>query len=108
MSNKKNNLQKPPKVAIIGAGNLGVAIAKGLATSLGADSIWLCRRHLSKIEMLAKDGFRLSSDVKEAALEAGLRVFLCAAAATSRYFRRIEGRVKSSETGTYFYLGGDE
>ena len=76
MSNKKNNLQKPPKVAIIGAGNLGVAIAKGLATSLGADSIWLCRRHLSKIEMLAKDGFRLSSDVKEAVLEAGY-VFFC-------------------------------
>ena len=76
MSNEKNNLQKPPKVAIIGAGNLGVAIAKGLATSFGADSIWLCRRHLSKIESLAKEGFRLSSDVKETVQEAGY-VFFC-------------------------------
>ena len=76
MSYEKNKLQMSPKVAIIGAGNLGVAIAKGLATSLGADTIWLCRRHLSKIGSLSKEGFRLSSDVKEAVLEASY-VFFC-------------------------------
>ncbi len=48
MCNEINNLDKLPKVAIIGAGNLGVAIAKGLATSIGTESIWLCRFHLIK------------------------------------------------------------
>ena len=76
MSNEINNPDKLPKVAIIGAGNLGVAIAKGLATSIGAESIWLCRRHLSKIESMAKDGFKLTKDTTEAVSGANY-VFLC-------------------------------
>ena len=60
---------KVPNIAIIGAGNLGVAIGKGLATHLGAESIWLCRRHLSKIEHLAQEGFQLSSQLAEVATE---------------------------------------
>lgn len=76
MSNEINNPDKLPKVAIIGAGNLGVAIAKGLATSIGAESIWMCRRHLSKIESMAKDGFKLTKDTTEAVSGANY-VFLC-------------------------------
>lgn len=55
------------KVAIIGAGNLGVAIGRGLASKMGASSIWLCRRHLSKIEYLADAGFQLSNRLTEVA-----------------------------------------
>ena len=74
MSNEINNPDKLPKVAIIGSGNLGVAIAKGLATSIGAESIWLCRRHLYKIESMAKDGFKLTKDTVLAA--SGIAFFL--------------------------------
>jgi len=43
LSAEKNSPEEvdTPKVAIIGAGNLGVAIGKGLASKMGASSIWL-------------------------------------------------------------------
>jgi pyrroline-5-carboxylate reductase len=52
------------KIAILGGGNLGTAIAQGAvrAKLVPATSITITRRNLSKIQPLAKDGFKLSSD----------------------------------------------
>lgn len=64
------------KIAIIGGGNLGVAIAQGLvaAKQAKASDILITRRNLSKIQELTKPGFRLSSNNPEAV--AGSRIVL--------------------------------
>jgi len=55
-------------IAIIGAGNLGQAIAKGLLASriINAQQLILSRRHLSKIKNFEKEGVRITQDNKEA------------------------------------------
>jgi len=65
------------KVAIIGAGNLGTAIAQGLIKSdVKAADITITRRNLSKIDHLKSDGFVLTTNNAEAAKNSQL-VFLC-------------------------------
>jgi len=66
------------KIAIIGAGNLGTAIAQGLvkAKLSNAGNITLTRRNLAKIESLKKNGFKLSTDNVVSAMNATL-VILC-------------------------------
>jgi pyrroline-5-carboxylate reductase len=53
-----------PSIAIIGAGNIGTAIARGLAQTgtLGADQITLTRRHADKLQDLAAEGFATTTD----------------------------------------------
>ena len=59
---------KSDKIAIIGAGNIGMAIAEGLKASkeYRVSNIILCRRKLNKLESLKKQGFNLSSNNLEA------------------------------------------
>lgn len=64
------------KIAILGAGNLGIAIAKGLANNFGAENITLTRRHVSKLNPLKEEGFITTSDNQEAVKEADY-IFLC-------------------------------
>ncbi len=66
------------KIAILGAGNLGTAIARGIvkAKLFNASAITVTRRHLGKIEELNKDGFRLTSDNVAAVKQAGV-IILC-------------------------------
>ena len=56
------------KIAIIGAGNLGVSLAKGLVDSgeYQATDFILTRRRLSKIEHLKADGYTVTSSNNEA------------------------------------------
>jgi pyrroline-5-carboxylate reductase len=56
------------KIAILGAGNLGIAIATGAlkAGVVRAEKIVLTRRHLSKLESLKEQGVYITSDNKEA------------------------------------------
>lgn len=63
-------------IAIIGAGNLGVAVAKGLATVIDASQITLTRRHISKLDDLRIDGFTITSDNLEA-VKASRYIILC-------------------------------
>jgi pyrroline-5-carboxylate reductase len=65
-------------ISILGAGNLGVAIAQG-ATKAGitpASNITLTRRHLVKLETFKKDGFYLTSNNPEAVQKSEL-IILC-------------------------------
>ena len=52
------------KIAILGSGNIGISLAKGLvkADYVMADQISLTRRNLSKLDQFADQGFLLSAD----------------------------------------------
>lgn len=60
------------KIAIIGAGNLGIAIAKGMVESqqFAAEDIIATRRNLSALDELRDLGISLTSDNREAATKA--------------------------------------
>ncbi|HTH57004.1 MAG TPA: pyrroline-5-carboxylate reductase [Cyclobacteriaceae bacterium] len=65
------------KVAILGAGNLGTAIAQGLIKSdIPAADITVTRRNISKVGHLQKEGFQLTVNNVDAIKNATL-VFLC-------------------------------
>ena len=65
-------------LAILGAGNIGCAIADGLANSGEFDptSIVLTRRRTEKLEPFEKRGFRISSD-NESAVDKSSILILC-------------------------------
>ncbi len=64
------------QIAILGAGNLGEAIAKGFSKNFGTEHIILTRRHLSKLDHMKSEGFETTSDNQEAASKATY-IFLC-------------------------------
>ncbi len=66
------------KIAILGGGNLGTAIAQGVvkAKLFLASNITITRRHLAKIDHLKKEGFKLTSDNASAIKNATL-IILC-------------------------------
>lgn len=66
------------KIAILGGGNLGIAIARGLvmSNSVKASDIILTRRNLSKLNSLKPEGVEITSDNKAAVAQARI-VILC-------------------------------
>lgn len=64
------------EIAILGAGNLGQALARGFAQKLGKEKIVLTRRHISRIHHLGEEGFGVSSNNKEA-VHASSIIVLC-------------------------------
>src|SRR6056297_1392983 len=64
----------PGKIAIIGSGNIGTAIYKGILRSgkYRESDFTLTRRRLDKLEELGKQGAKISSDNLEAAKMADL------------------------------------
>ncbi|MEJ7911783.1 MAG: NAD(P)-binding domain-containing protein, partial [Chitinophagaceae bacterium] len=66
------------KAAIIGAGNIGAALADGLLKSGNCKSndITLTRRSIHSLQELADQGFGVSADNKGAILNADV-IFLC-------------------------------
>ncbi len=66
------------RIAILGAGNLGVAIAQGAFKSgvIKSQDITLSRRNLSKLESLKSEGFNLTSDNSEAVKKSEI-IILC-------------------------------
>lgn len=66
------------RIAILGAGNLGVAIAQGAfkAGVVKPQNITLSRRNINKLEFLKTTGFNLTSDNNEA-VEKSEIVILC-------------------------------
>lgn len=65
-------------ISILGAGNLGIAIAEGArkASLFRPDQIFLTRRNPARLEPLAQQGFRVSTD-NAAAVRASHLVLLC-------------------------------
>lgn len=66
------------KIAIIGGGNLGTAIAQGLVKSkiAKASAITITRRNLAKLDYLKSEGFVLKTDNLDAVKKAEL-IILC-------------------------------
>lgn len=59
------------KIAILGGGNLGVSLARGLVNSgkFNPENITITKRNLSKIKLEPSDGYKLSNDNKKAVSE---------------------------------------
>lgn len=66
------------RIAILGAGNLGVAIAQGASKAgvIKPQNITLSRRNLSKLEFLKTTGFDLTSDNRDAVKKSEI-IILC-------------------------------
>lgn len=66
------------KLTIIGAGNLGIAIAKGVVNAglLAADKIVLTRRNLQHLDALKEEGFQVSDNNVEA-VKGATFIILC-------------------------------
>jgi len=64
-------------IAVLGAGNLGTAIARGIVRSglREASELHLTRRHLGELDLLSAEGFQVGSD-NPAAVEASHLVIL--------------------------------
>lgn len=65
---------KNSKLAIIGAGNIGLAIAKGLVNAglFNKKRMILTRRHIDRLEPYAKEGYRTEKDNLKAVAEANI------------------------------------
>jgi pyrroline-5-carboxylate reductase len=72
MANKKVSKQ----IAIIGSGNIGISLAKGLvkAKQYSRQQITLTRRNLHYLEVYAKEGFSISNDNSKAVKQADIIV----------------------------------
>lgn len=85
------------KIAIIGAGNLGVAIAKGLANNFGASNIILTRRNISRLNSLKEQGFQITSDNKEAVSKSKYIIFCVQPKQLEGVFKEIESVLDASK-----------
>lgn len=64
------------KIAIIGAGNLGLSIAKGILFSDGATSMYLTKRNLEEIASFANyENVTITSDNREAVKNSDILIF---------------------------------
>lgn len=65
-------------IAVLGAGNLGIAIAQGIVEGKlrKADEVFLTRRNLKHVAQLAAEGFQLTSDNLNA-VEQSRMILLC-------------------------------
>ena len=64
------------KIAIIGAGNLGLSIAKGILNSNGATTMYLTKRNTAEISEFEKYGnVTVTSDNREAVKNADILIF---------------------------------
>lgn len=62
------------RIAIIGGGNLGISIARGLLSTneIPVENITVTRRRLHKIEFLEKEGIKITDNNVEAIADAGM------------------------------------
>lgn len=65
---KKNNVDSSSRLAILGAGNIGVSIAKGLvgASRHSPEQIIITRRRVHLLDALAQQGFIVQADNRDA------------------------------------------
>ncbi len=79
------------KIAIIGTGNLGISIAKGILHSNGATSMYLTKRNLEEIRVFEKYGnVTITSDNREAVVKSDILIF----AVQPRHFAGILEEIK--------------
>ncbi|TXN38151.1 pyrroline-5-carboxylate reductase [Flagellimonas hymeniacidonis] len=89
------------KIAIIGAGNLGLAIAKGVLHSNGATTMYLTKRNTSEIKDFEKYGnVTVTSDNQEAVKQSDILIF----AVQPGHFANILEQVKDLLTENHVVI----
>ena len=89
------------KIAIIGAGNLGLAIAKGLLVSDAITSLYLTKRKAESISNWKEyKGVIISSDNKEAVQQSDIIIF----AVQPRHFEAILEEIKEVLTNDHILI----
>ncbi len=89
------------KIAIIGAGNLGLAIAKGVLHSNGATTMYLTKRNTSEIKDFEKYGnVTVTSDNQEAVKQSDILIF----AVQPGHFANILEQVKGLLTENHVVI----
>lgn len=89
------------KIAIIGAGNLGLSIAKGILHSNGATTMYLTKRHVDSIKNYEKYGnVTVSSDNRKAVEKSDILIF----AVQPRDFAMILEEVKDLLTDKHVII----
>jgi len=91
------------KIAIIGTGNLGQSIAKGLITTNAITSLYLTKRNVGDIQSFK--GYQnvvITSDNTEAAQQSDILIFAVQPAHFEIILKEIEPLAKG-ETCYYFY-----
>ena len=69
-------MESKKSVAILGGGNIGLAIAKGLVTSnlYPSDRIFITKRKIDSLKSYSENGFKITSDNKKAAAESEILI----------------------------------
>lgn len=89
------------KIAIIGAGNLGMAIAKGILHTNGATSMYLTKRNLESLQEYEKYGnVTVTTDNVEAVKNCDILIF----AVQPGHFKRILAEVKELLTEKHIII----
>src|SRR5690606_31215579 len=79
------------KIAIIGTGNLGLSMARGILSTNGATSMVLTKRNLSGLKELEKNGIvTATTDNREAVSQSDILIF----AVQPGQFVKILGEIK--------------
>ncbi|MCL6273878.1 pyrroline-5-carboxylate reductase [Muricauda sp. 2012CJ35-5] len=80
------------KIAIIGAGNLGLSIAKGVLHSNGATTMYLTKRNTSAIKAFEKYGnVVVTSDNQEAVKQSDILIFAVQPGHFSKILNEVKG-----------------
>ncbi|MDD2774063.1 MAG: pyrroline-5-carboxylate reductase [Elusimicrobiales bacterium] len=99
---RKDNLERSgaKKIAILGAGNIGTAIARGLAASgrWSPRDIILTRRRAELLEPLRKENFAVSSDNRAAVESAALVIIAVGPRQTEELLREIRPLLNGGHT----------
>src|SRR5690606_41936936 len=84
-----------PKITIIGSGNIGLSLAKGLIAKAycNASDITLTRRNIRNMSQEAKLGFKLSDNNREAVLDANIIVLAVLPQQLNQVLEQINGAV---------------
>jgi pyrroline-5-carboxylate reductase len=88
------------KIAVLGGGNLGTSLAKGLIFSkhFGYDDVIITEKRESRINFLKTLGFKVSSDNRSAAAEARILVM----SVKPQHLKALPQKyATSSQTNTY-------
>ncbi|GAA4804410.1 pyrroline-5-carboxylate reductase [Olivibacter ginsenosidimutans] len=84
-----------PKITIIGSGNIGLSLAKGLLAKAycQAEDITLTRRNIKQMNSEAERGFKLSDNNREAILRADIIVLAVLPQQLNQVLEQINGAI---------------
>ncbi len=93
-------MKKDNKIAIIGAGNLGIAIAKGIIEKelLQASNVVLTRRTLSSIEWMKENGFEITTDNRDAVSKSDTVILCVQPKQLKELMKEISDLISSKQT----------